>query len=145
MRILIAALICLGLCLPAVAQEGEVMLRVVIEGAQAGEGQILLSLFDSEAAFLRNPAEEESLAIDEAGSAAYTFVGLAPGIYAVSAVYDRNSNNELDTNFLGIPREPVGVSNNPRARFGPPSFSDARFEIAAEDVEITIAVGAVGN
>ena len=64
---------------------------------------------------------------------------LEPGEYAVAVVHDENSNNKIDTNFLGIPREGMGSSNNPRS-FGPPSFNDARFSYTGtgKSLEITI-------
>ena len=54
---------------------------------------------------------------------------LAPGKYAISIIHDENNNDKLDTNFIGIPKEGFGFSNNPRIMFGPPSFEKASFEI----------------
>ena len=39
----------------------------------------------------------------------------------------------MDTNFLGMPKEGYGVSNNARNRFGPPSFKDAKFTVDANN------------
>ncbi|MDQ2832516.1 MAG: aldehyde dehydrogenase family protein [Acidobacteriota bacterium] len=50
-----------------------------------------------------------------------------PGRYAVAVYLDVNSNRKLDKNLLGIPREPVGVSNNPKPHMGPPRFSECVF------------------
>jgi len=38
-------------------------------------------------------------------------------------------NKELTTNFIGIPKEPIGFSNNARIKFGPPSFEEAKFNV----------------
>jgi uncharacterized protein (DUF2141 family) len=51
------------------------------------------------------------------------------GEYAVAVYADINGNNKLDSNFLGIPKEPVGTSRDAKGRFGPPSFTDAAFKI----------------
>jgi uncharacterized protein (DUF2141 family) len=52
-----------------------------------------------------------------------------PGRYTVFVVYDKNGNGKMDKNFLGIPKEPVGLSRNPTPpKFGPPKFSDASFD-----------------
>ncbi len=51
---------------------------------------------------------------------------LPPASYAVSVYEDLNSNHKLDHNLIGIPREPVGASNNPAARFGPRTSRSAR-------------------
>ena len=35
----------------------------------------------------------------------------------------------MDTNFLGIPKEPIGISNNAKGFMGPPKYKDAKFEL----------------
>ncbi len=50
-----------------------------------------------------------------------------PGEYAVACFHDENANNDLDTNFLGIPVEGTGASNDARGFMGPPDYDDARF------------------
>ncbi len=62
-------------------------------------------------------------------TATCAFPQLASGTYAVAVFHDENANGKLDTNFLGIPSEGVGVSNNKRPLIGPPSWSDAKFRL----------------
>ena len=50
------------------------------------------------------------------------------GTYAVAVFHDANGNGEHDRNFIGIPREDYGFSNNARGSFGPPAFEKAAFE-----------------
>jgi uncharacterized protein (DUF2141 family) len=40
---------------------------------------------------------------------------------------DVNGNQEFDTNFLGLPKEQYGFSNNAMGTFGPPKFEPASF------------------
>lgn len=56
-----------------------------------------------------------------------TFDKLAPGVYAVCAFHDDSGSGRLTQNFLGIPQEEWGMSNNPRVRFRAPRFQQARF------------------
>ena len=56
------------------------------------------------------------------------FEDLPPGTYGISAFHDKNDNQKLDTNLIGVPVEDYGASNNARGVFGPPKFDDARFE-----------------
>jgi uncharacterized protein (DUF2141 family) len=56
---------------------------------------------------------------------------LAPGEYAVSVVHDENGNNTLDTNWVGMPKEGIGTSNNAKGRMGPPKYRDAKFTVTA--------------
>ena len=53
---------------------------------------------------------------------------LAPGQYAVIVMHDENDNGKFDMNFMGIPAEGYGYSNNPRV------MRKATFDEAAVDV-----------
>ena len=68
-------------------------------------------------------------------------VDLPPGTYAVTVYEDLNGNHKLDHNLIGIPREPVGASNNPKGRFGPPRFSECAFSLG--NIPQTIAINIV--
>jgi len=59
------------------------------------------------------------------------FPGVAPGRYAVSVFHDENSNGKMDTNFIGIPREGVGASNNAKGHLGPQDSMTQLFNIRA--------------
>lgn len=66
---------------------------------------------------------------------------LSPGEYALAAFHDENANNDLDRNFLGIPSEGTGASNDAHNMFGPPSYDDARFmfpDVDTHRIEIHI-------
>ena len=62
----------------------------------------------------------------------------APGVYAAGAYHDRNANRRFDKNWLGIPVERFGVSNNPSMTFGAPPFEEAAFEVGANGIDLTI-------
>lgn len=59
------------------------------------------------------------------------------GKYAVAVYQDKNGNNKLDSNFLGIPNEPFGFSNLNSYPMGSPKFKKAAFDID-KDQKITI-------
>ena len=110
----------------------KVSLTVKVGGAKASVGQAICSLFDSAESYLEEPVSSVTLPVDAAGGAVFVFPGLAPGVYAVSVVYDEDTNGELNTGLLGIPIELVAMSNNAKGRFGPPSFAKAGFDLAAD-------------
>ena len=61
------------------------------------------------------------------------------GEYAASVFQDLNLNGKLDTNAIGSPSEPWGVSQNAKAkRFGPPLYKDAKFEYRGGPETISI-------
>lgn len=61
-----------------------------------------------------------------------------PGRYAVAVLDDENSNMKLDRNFLGIPIEGFGFSNNPRVYFSAPSFRTAAVPVTCPTTELRI-------
>ena len=100
--------------------------------ARSASGAVHCALFSSSDGFPRQHARAVQTvvaSISASGDAVCVFDGLAAGTYAVAAYHDENGNGRLDTNFIGIPQEGVGVSRNasPQA-FGPPRYEDARID-----------------
>lgn len=62
------------------------------------------------------------------------------GDYAVSVYHDENLNGDMDSGFMGIPKEPYGFSNNAKSSFGPPKWRDVKFSIKSPSVEIAVKV-----
>jgi len=54
---------------------------------------------------------------------------LSPGKYVFKYFHDENDNEEIDTNWIGIPKEGFGFSNNAKGVFGPPSHQKMIFEL----------------
>jgi uncharacterized protein (DUF2141 family) len=65
-------------------------------------------------------------------------IELEPGNYAVSVHHDDNDNDKMDTNFIGIPKEPIGLSNGAVAKFGPPKYKDAVFTVGENVTEMPV-------
>jgi uncharacterized protein (DUF2141 family) len=59
---------------------------------------------------------------------------LKQGKYAFRFFHDENMNEKLDVNWMGIPKEGFGFSNNPSMTFGPPSFDKTIFELKESTV-----------
>ena len=120
----------------------ENLLHVEITGLHSDKGKVLCALFSSADGFPKNTdkAAARSESVIARGHAACDFSVVSPSTYAVSAFHDENSNGKLDTNFIGIPREGVGSSNDAKGHLGPPKFNAAAFRFAGGrlDLEITI-------
>lgn len=110
---------------PATAQEA---IKVEVETA-AIRGQLIVSLCTEET-FLKDTCTLARAVVDISDPLTATMVAPPkPGQYAVFVVYDKNANGKMDKNFLGIPKEPVGMSRNPtQSKLGPPKFSDVSFD-----------------
>ena len=118
------------------AQDNNV-LTIDFEGIKTEKGKLFVALYNSEKDFLKNEMKGSIVDIKD-GKAKAMFENLEKGTYAVSSFYDKNDNGKMDTNFLGIPKEPTGLSNNAKGRFGPPKFRDAKFNITTSQTNIKI-------
>ena len=117
------------LFLVLVFTQNELDLLVSIENINSSEGILKVCLFDSSETFLLKALECRDVEPPDS-SAVKVIFDVQPGkYYAISAYHDLNANGRLDRNFLGIPKEPYGFSNNPSVRFGPPDFSETAFKI----------------
>jgi uncharacterized protein (DUF2141 family) len=138
--------------LPLSAGAGE--LRVTVDGIRAAHGTVLIGLYDSpesfekavgaaaKEGFLSDPDRFGAVALraNAAMKSAVVFSNLEPGRYAAVAFHDENGNGKLDKNFLGVPAEPYGFSNNVQGFLGPPTFGDAAMVLGDGDSAIHIAL-----
>jgi uncharacterized protein (DUF2141 family) len=123
-------------------REGTGAIEVTVRGFRNAEGEVLVSLFSAAPGF-PNDAERalRTRRVDAAeGSVAVRFEDVPYGEYAVSVLHDENANERLDTGRLGIPTEGYGASNNPGARFGPPRYGDAAFELREAERDLNIVL-----
>ena len=100
-------------------------------------GNMMIALYSSERNWLKIPHEAMKGEIKN-GTCKVRFENVPDGVYAISSYHDKNDNDNLDTNFLGIPKESTVSSNNAPARFGPPSWEDAKFRIKSESIKQTL-------
>ena len=106
------------------------------------KGMIRISLYNSKKGFPGKHEQAYATAVKKVTSntESVLFEHLPYGTYAVSIMHDENSNGKLDTNFIGIPKEGVGVSNNPRIGMGGPKFNDSVFTLNSKELELTVAM-----
>ena len=57
-----------------------------------------------------------------------TTINLPKGVYLISILLDKNLNNILDKNFVGIPVEQYGFSSKEKIRFRKPKFDEGSIE-----------------
>ena len=69
---------------------------------------------------------------------------LEPGDYVAFVIHDLNKNGRLDSNLIGIPQEPFGMSNNFRPQLLPvpqrPTWAKLAFRVQPGENEIKIKV-----
>lgn len=70
----------------------------------------------------------------------YTFKNIPTGTYAIATFHDENKNKKLDKNFMGIPSEGYGFSNNIRPTFRGANFKESKFDVKSNK-NISIKMG----
>ncbi|MFC5461506.1 DUF2141 domain-containing protein [Massilia niabensis] len=123
------------LCVTAASAATAATVQVRVAGVTA-KGKVNVAVCDKER-FLKQCAYSASAAA-QAGETLVIVKGVPPGTWAVVAYQDENTNGVLDTNFLGIPKEPYGFSRDARSKFGPPGFEDAAIEVGDEATAATV-------
>ena len=72
-----------------------------------------------------------------------TTIKLPLGEHAITLFVDFNGNKKIDKNFLGIPKEPYGFSNNVIGNMSAPTFDQAKFEIlgpTSQNIKLRIGI-----
>lgn len=120
----------------ASAHAGELTIRVT--DIRATDGVVKVSLVDSAAGWDNQaPPVAANGARPVDGAATIGFGEVKPGNYAVMVMHDENGNGALDTNFIGMPVEGYGFSNNPDV-MRKATFEEARFEVGTGQQTVTV-------
>lgn len=124
--------------LSVLANNGGNKLTIEVKNVANTDGFIRVTLFDAEANWLKE-GELKKVTIDNKEVVVVEFENVPDGTYAVSVIHDQNANGDLDANFMGIPSEPYGFSNDARGMFGPASFDESMFEVKGnKKIEVTV-------
>lgn len=134
--ILITAVLLAGM-LTTKAQEKHA-LTLEFSGMKSDKGNLYVAVYANATDFLKKSVYHKVVPVKE-GKATVVFTDITDGVYAVSSFHDENDNKKMDTRIFGIPKEPIGISNNAKGFMGPPKFEDAKFEIS-EDKTLKIQV-----
>lgn len=129
-----AVLLCSG-SLSAFAAD----IEVNVSGIRPVKGGVILSLWDEDE-YLKTPLKSIYVELADEETVTAVFKDITAGTYALGVIHDKNGNKKMDTNFLGIPKEKGGFSNNAPAKMGPAKFEKAAFIVGEETIIQSIAV-----
>jgi uncharacterized protein (DUF2141 family) len=141
MRLATGAVLAAAAMSQAQAQTPTATLEVVVPQVRNTKGGVGCQLFAAAAGFPkdRGRALQAVMVPIGQGSARCQFQPVPAGTYAVAVVHDENGNQSLDSNFLGVPTEGYGVSNNRTYAMSEPRWDESRFDLAAgENRQLTI-------
>lgn len=123
-----------GLVAPARAQEpvtaNGATLVIRIQDVSPKGGTLRLGLYDE----ARYPDDDAAPVASadvraETGETVITLNNVPPGTYAIQTFQDINSNDKMDTTWLGLPQEPFGFSRDAKPVFSKPGFAKVKFEV----------------
>lgn len=111
-------------------------IQLEVSNIETLEGDVMVVLFNSAETYSSGEPLAAKKLEANANTISTIFEGLEQGEYAIKLYHDENSNGELDTNFMGLPSEGYGFSNN-AGRFGPAPYEDAKFNVE-QDTKVEI-------
>ena len=128
------------------AEELTGILMVEISGLKDASGNVYIAVYDSNSTWLSDKMVlNKKVVIADAldGDLVRTELLLPLGNYALSVFYDQDGDGKLKTNFIGMPKEPIALSNNAVAKFGPPEYDDAVFSLGAQPLIQSLSIKAL--
>jgi uncharacterized protein (DUF2141 family) len=124
------------------SQQKLAVVQLSIVGLKDDIGDVKVGLFDSAESFDDKSKKKFAGAIVkiENKKAQCVFSNVPYGDYAIKLFHDEDGDDDVDTNFLGIPTEDYGFSNNAKGLFGPPNFEKARFVVSSDTIRVEIDI-----
>jgi uncharacterized protein (DUF2141 family) len=115
-------------------------IRVTVTGIEHSEGILTVELYrDDQRGFLNKKGRLRR--VREAASEGEQRVCMtlpAAQPVAVAVYHDEDGDRDLDQKWNKMPKEPFGLSNNPKLRFGFPSIEPSIVELVPGGADITI-------
>ena len=143
-----AILVGLAMCLvPGTAQgepspavdKGDIVVKVT-NLQNLGKGQLLALLYEKVERVEVNGVKyfRRQILPVKAKKMTIRFKDVPAGDYAVAILHDMDSDLKMDTTFIGIPDEDLGVSNNVKGGpLGGPKWAEAKFSHQEAESRIT--------
>ena len=111
-----------------------------ITGINVNQGQIYVKIYSNDRDYRSDIPCAVYVLESASQSIVYSF-DILEGEYLIALFQDTNNNGKLDTNFLGFPREPVGLSNYNGGI--PGGFNRQKIPINSNSNRVTINIGRV--
>ena len=109
-----------------------------VNNIESNNGKVYFVLYDSAEGMMQRKAIQRQVSEVENGGATITFTDVEIGDYSIVCFHDKNSNSQMDFDEMGMPLEKYGVSNNAINPYGPPIFTDTKFDVI--DTNLTFEI-----
>ena len=112
-------------------------IRVTVQNV-SHQGIMKLELYNSDDGFLTKKGRLKSYRVPAEDAPQLICINVPePGPYAVTGYHDKDGNRKLKKKWNFTPKEPYGVSNNPRQRKRP-KFEETVFEVGMTGTDIEL-------
>ena len=101
----------------------------VVRNLRNDSGRVMGALFDSPQRWVREGEEVAACRTSIRGRQARCVMQVPPGRYAFAFAHDEDGDGQFDRDFLGIPSEGYGFSNDVRPSLSLPSWQSAAFVV----------------
>ena len=124
------------------SRENTGCITIRIPNLRNADGLLGVALFSSDKGFPENSDKAFALTGMKLNEAKPEIVlkNIPYGTYAVCVLHDENANMEMDKNWIGIPKEGFGASNNPKISMGPPEFEESNFVLDSQNMALVIDI-----
>lgn len=110
-------------------------LEVRILGVEKTKGILEVALFNSRRKWLKKGKAFMQKRVEVDGKdVVVVFENLPKGEYALVSYHDLNSNNKLDKNFLGLPKEPYAMTRKAKSKLRKPYYKEMKFDCTEDHV-----------
>ena len=111
------------------ASAQNVTLTIKITGIEKLVGKVRVGIYNNAANFPIEGKELKHVIIDVTAKTLTCTFTVPAGYYAVAMYQDENSDGKINKNFLGIPQEKYGFSNNVKPTVSEPSFDETKINL----------------
>ena len=116
----------------------DVNFTLEISGIAVNKGKIYVDLFSDENGY-KKVIPYFSFVLESTSSNITHRFNIAEGEYVIAVYQDTNNNGEMETNFIGMPKEPFALSNY---KGGIPwSFNRLKYPVNNNSNRITLSMG----
>ncbi|WP_461251793.1 DUF2141 domain-containing protein [Treponema sp. R8-4-B8] len=128
------------LCIGNIFADNNITFTLEITGINGNEGKIYVKIYSNEKDYKKDIPYTSFVLESASKNITYSF-DIPEGEYLIALFQDANNNGVLDINFLGFPKEPVGLSNYTGGI--PGGFNKQKISINSVSNRITINMGKV--
>ncbi|MDZ4845846.1 MAG: DUF2141 domain-containing protein [Chitinophagales bacterium] len=120
---------------------GRKPLTLIFTNLAPSKSRVNVVFYQTKHKFLSKTDRLKGYKFNSNGSTLTTQVkDLSYGEFAIAFYQDVNNDGKCDRNFMGIPQEPYGFSNNFKPKLKPPGFGDCKFTYSEKENTLNLSM-----